>query len=413
VKKQLQRLQEQRKLSDPWGFCREMSMGYRRFHQTTTHNDNSHNSSPSYRHRPSSHDSTESVSATGAGYRGAKTLKSTTNVLAFSDDEDDTPGTGASHLLSTHANELVMGSMPSKNFVAVKSSSNLTSDYCSSSRSSPLSSFFNPPMSGNNSLTRRHSNDLHFDDYEDDEEEGEGDDLWNVKPVRISSKFPSPTKPKLSGGAGGDDFEKLFCPRDPNKKPMPPSAAAAAVAREEDESRAFRRVQTADGNLSERSRLRQDHTKPIRSSANSPSVPSSSISLAINHPPHRFRSTAASPTSISDKISPVSTSRGGAGGDHPSPVTRPTKIPKKIKVTGTGASPSPSLHQKSVDPVEEFDALSRPVSPQEAALLHAEDPRHKTKKPISKSHERKSLANHRQLQSSGFTSSSTKRVGVI
>jgi chromosome segregation ATPase len=453
IKKQLQRLQEQRKLSDPWGFCREMSMGYRRFHQTTSHNNeynnssnshsNSHSnsiSSPSsYHHRPTSHDSTES--ATGAGYRGAKTLKSTTNVLAFSDDEDEGKGThdrdsssSSSHLLSTHANELVMGSMPSKNFVAVKSS-NLSSDYRSSS---PLSSYF----SANSSLSRPHTSDvLHFDDYEDhehdddEEEEDEEDDLLHMKPVRkSSSKFPSPTKPKIS--AAGEDLEKLFCPRDPNKKP---TAAAALTEAELEENHAFRRIQTADGNLSRRSRLQQqaqgkgqgqqDSSKPNRSSANSSST-SSLTSLLINDPPHRFRS-SVSPTSISEKISPLSTSRGGVvtstgtgtgNQQSSSPVTRTSKIPKKIKTTavatatatsaGAGSKVSP---RKSVDTVEDFEPFSRPGSPQDASAL-------KPKKSISgpsssslsshKIQDKKSLA-HRQHPHPGPIGVTSKRVNII
>jgi hypothetical protein len=397
---QLQRLHEQRQLQDPWGFCREMSLGYKRFHQTAVTTTVASQPSPLY-----FNDSVEmnSPSASGGGYRGAKSLKSNTNVLPFSDDEDDDLSghprpRPRSHVLSTHADELALGSMPSRNFAAVKSSS--SSAQLDSSHM-PLISFFRP-ASGH-----RHTEDLDLDDYDDYDE-----DESPVTSVRKpSSKFPSPSKPKDS-----QEYDRLFCPRDINKG----SHQGGRHGSGEDESGAaahLRRVQTADGNLSKRQTVK-DSTRPMP--------------IAVSGEPSlRFQSSlAVSPTSISEKISPLSTSRlSGAPTSAHSPiqVPKPSKIPKKSKLGSSSSSTLGSGTGEAHSTVSKTDSssprpFSRPGSPTNTSMgiLHEESSHSKKSTSTTKSRRQDSRPSRPSASASssshhgatGFNSSS-RRVGMI
>mmetsp|Transcript_6699 Transcript_6699/g.7013 ORF Transcript_6699/g.7013 Transcript_6699/m.7013 type:complete len:311 (+) Transcript_6699:129-1061(+) len=162
----------------------------------------------------------------------------------------------------------------------------------------------------------------------------------------------------------GNEVEKLFCPRDPNK-PVKQMIRFEDDNDDGDEEKTLRRVQTADGNLSKRPNKGSNHDHPSLTM----SIPSNDLStttLSIHKSNNSLHNNygygyghAPSPTSISDKVSPVTTSRLEKQLNelpHPSPIQKPSKIPKKSRPVSSIATTSLSSSTKTIEkPIEISD----------------------------------------------------------
>jgi chromosome segregation ATPase len=357
MRNQVMRMKEQRKLSDPWGFSREAGMGYRRF------------GSAKGVARPQTENERETTPVdiidpvNGSAYRGIRGLRSASITDPETAEGDDA---GArEHPLSAAADELILGSVPSRNFVAAKALV-----------PSPTKPTTLPLIVGRNQLVpdvlsigsqerknRPASERSSGRRFPEELEDFPDDDIPDVIVVPIvrkhsSSKLPPPTRPQEP------EFEKLFFPRNPNKP----------AGQQPDPYAETRRAKSSDSSQpggGQRVRL-QDSTK-------------------LNKP--RTAMAAVTSKGLGPTIATLeSDGKSGRIGEEaadaaPSPLTqtRLSKIPKKVNAAGRAAAPSgsptSSISGNSVMSKGRLEITTESRHPTENTTSHTRQPPSKKSPP--------------------------------